>query len=103
MAGTIVHLAVATQLDQLFANEPERYLGKMADKYCSNDFFAGNICPDGIMAREGYCREMKLHTHMRDGIPDGTFRNRNIYSYFESVCRIFLQNIITKKNASVCI
>lgn len=30
MAGTIVHLAVATQLDQLFANEPERYLGKMA-------------------------------------------------------------------------
>lgn len=38
MAGTIVHLAVATQLDQLFANEPERYLGKMADKYCSNDF-----------------------------------------------------------------
>ena len=74
MAGTIVHLAVATQLDQLFANEPERYLGKMADKYCSNDFFAGNICPDGIMAREGYCREMKLHTHMRDGIPDGTFQ-----------------------------
>ena len=46
----------------------------MADKYCSNDFFAGNICPDGIMAREGYCREMKLHTHMRDGIPDGTFQ-----------------------------
>ncbi len=74
MAGTIVHLAVATQLDQLFANEPERYLGKMTDKYCSNDFFAGNICPDGIMAREGYCREMKLHTHMRDGIPDGTFQ-----------------------------
>ena len=78
MAGTIVHLAVATQLDQLFANEPERYLGKMADKYCSNDFFAGNICPDGIMAREGYCREMKLHTHMRDGIPDGTFQQPEI-------------------------
>lgn len=67
MAGTMIHLLVAELLlekmkeEKAFANIDERL------------FIAGNICPDGIMARKGYRRFMKLHTHFRDGIPDGSF------------------------------
>lgn len=67
MAGTMVHLLVAELLlekmkdENIFAYIDERL------------FIAGNICPDGIMARKGYRRFMKLHSHFRDGIPDGSF------------------------------
>lgn len=74
MAGTCVHLAVATELNRRFLEAKDHYLGKMSDQYHSELFFAGNICPDGIMARQNYQREMKLHSHLRDGIPDGTFQ-----------------------------
>lgn len=63
----MVHLLVA-----------ELLLEKMKDEnafaYMDEGLFiAGNICPDGIMARKGYRRYMKLHSHFRDGIPDGSF------------------------------
>lgn len=63
----MVHLLVAELLlekmkdENIFAYIDERL------------FIAGNICPDGIMARKGYRRYMKLHSHFRDGIPDGSF------------------------------
>ena len=74
MAGTCVHLAVAMELNRKFCAEPTLYLGEMGRQYVPELFFAGNICPDGIMARQNYQREMKLHSHLRDGIPDGTFQ-----------------------------
>ena len=89
MAGTIVHLAVATQLNERFHKDSGEWLGKWAKHYDSEDFFAGNICPDGIMAREGYRREMKLHTHMRDGIPDGTFQEPERLALFRSRLKNF--------------
>ncbi len=31
-------------------------------------FYCGNLAPDAIMSKEGYVREMKRHTHFKDGI-----------------------------------
>lgn len=84
MAGTCVHLAVATELDRLFQADKKIYLGKFCDQYDPQLFFAGNICPDGIMARKNYQREMKLHSHLRDGIPDGTFQEPEKLKLFRS-------------------
>lgn len=56
MAGTIMHLVIADRL---------------LDKLEVRDiplFYCGNLVPDAIMAREGYTREMKRHTHFKDGI-----------------------------------
>ncbi|MCD7824428.1 MAG: hypothetical protein LUH14_00435 [Clostridiaceae bacterium] len=72
MAGTMVHLTVAEILWQVMQERNMAYVS--FDSRPQEDFFVvGNICPDGIMARENYQREMKLHTHFRDGIPDGSF------------------------------
>lgn len=98
MAGTIVHLAVAVQLDRRFCEEPERWLGAWAAQYRREDFFAGNICPDGIMARKDYKREMKLHTHMRDGIPDGTFQEPENLAMFRHRLKQFFQENIQRPN-----
>lgn len=96
MAGTIVHLAVATRLNERFRKDKKEWLGHWAKEYDSEDFFAGNICPDGIMARKGYRREMKLHTHMRDGIPDGTFQEPERLALFRSrLSSFFKQNVTT--------
>lgn len=74
MAGTMVHLLTAEKLYKKFRDILQ----------VSEDFFiAGNICPDGIMARKGYERDMKLHTHFRDGIPDGTFEAEGNVEKFE--------------------
>lgn len=72
MAGTMVHLFVAQKLLSCMQENTWEYsFGK--SNLSTTLFYAGNICPDGIMARNDYKREMKLHTHFRDGIPDGTF------------------------------
>ena len=74
MAGTMVHLLTAEKL----------YKKLKGSLQVNKDFFvAGNICPDGIMARKGYERDMKLHTHFRDGIPDGTFEAEGNVEKFE--------------------
>lgn len=97
MAGTIVHLAVATELVREFRANKEKLLGKYAKKFDAEDFFAGNICPDGIMAREGYQREMKLHTHFRDGIPDGTFHfPENIATFRKRLKQFFDSNAFSE-------
>lgn len=56
MAGTVMHLVVADKLlDKLNIKDPA-------------SFYCGNLAPDAIMARENYEREMKNHTHFKDGI-----------------------------------
>ncbi|MFG6357491.1 MAG: hypothetical protein K1W26_11825 [Acetatifactor sp.] len=56
MAGTITHLVIADRLlEPLQIRRPAL-------------FYCGNLAPDAIMAREGYQREMKRHTHFKDGI-----------------------------------
>lgn len=39
-------------------------------------FYCGNLAPDAIMARENYVREMKNHTHFKEGQKPYTFRNK---------------------------
>ena len=89
MAGTIVHLLIAEKL--LEALRQGIFCTEHTDKILENPdlFIAGNICPDGIMARKDYERSMKLHTHFRDGIPDGTFGNPGTIDLFEKRMQTF--------------
>ncbi len=61
MAGVVIHLAVADKA------------AEMLDIKNIPLFFAGNIAPDCIHARADYEREMKRHTHFKDGIRDWDF------------------------------
>lgn len=56
MAGTVMHLVVADRLLPLLNIQNPAL------------FYCGNLAPDAIMARKGYVREMKRHTHFKDGI-----------------------------------
>lgn len=98
MAGTCVHLAVATELNRKLSGDRCRWLGNMGGRFVPELFFAGNICPDGIMARQNYQREMKLHTHLRDGIPDGSFQDPGNLSLFRKrLYDFFVDNVYEKK------
>lgn len=83
MAGTMVHLAVAEKLWRWMEREKPSFCFDSGLTPGREYFIAGNICPDGIMARQGYVREMKLHTHFRDGIPDGSFEEPGMVPLFE--------------------
>lgn len=62
MAGTVVHLVVADRLlEKLNIHNPAL-------------FFCGNLAPDAIMGRLNYEREMKNHTHFKDGQKPYDFR-----------------------------
>lgn len=91
MAGTLVHLTVAEKLWHWMEKDGLRF-GFQEDLLPQKEYFiAGNICPDGIMARKGYEREMKLHTHFRDGIPDGSFDQPGMVPLFEQRMKEFWQ------------
>lgn len=79
MAGTVEHLAIAWELSQRLDIEN---IGL---------FIAGNVCPDGIMARENYQRPMKMHTHFRDGIPDYEFSKPEHLELFHQRIREFAE------------
>lgn len=64
MGGTITHLVIA---DKIIRKLPP---GIISD---AGMFYAGNLAPDAIHAREGYVRAMKKHTHFRDDIWDRDF------------------------------
>ncbi len=89
MAGTIVHLLTAMLLYEEIDKRQGRYVFDSAYKPEKRYFVAGNICPDGIMARTNYERSMKLHTHFRDGIPDGSFDKEGMVSLFERRMQAF--------------
>lgn len=62
MAGTVVHLVVADKLlEPLNIKNPAL-------------FYCGNLAPDAIMARQNYVRDMKTHTHFKDGQKPYEFR-----------------------------
>ena len=92
MVGTIVHLAIAEKIYRYISDNNLRYCFDESLDIDKNYFIAGNICPDGIMARKNYVREMKLHTHFRDGIPDGTFGNPGTVELFEERMHAFWHN-----------
>lgn len=83
MAGTIVHLAVAQKILSILLELDWEYSFDSSLQISKDYFIAGNICPDGIMARKNYERSMKLHSHFRDGIPDGSFDKEGMVELFE--------------------
>lgn len=89
MAGTIVHLLTAMLLYEEIDKRQGCSAFDVAYKPEQRFFVAGNICPDGVMARQNYERSMKLHTHFRDGIPDGTFDQEGMVPLFESRMQSF--------------
>lgn len=99
MAGTMVHLLTAEKLKKRLLQKkwcyPNGILANMNPDY----FITGNICPDGIMARKGYERDMKLHTHFRDGIPDGSFEKPGMVPLFERRMKTFWEEHLTDEIA----
>lgn len=89
MAGTMVHLLVAERLKEKLLQRDWQFPFDSGLQMCSDFFIAGNICPDGIMARKNYERQMKLHTHFRDGIPDGSFEKPGMVPLFEKRMKSF--------------
>jgi len=89
MAGTMVHLLVAEKLKERLLQRKWQFPFNSGLKMDSDFFIAGNICPDGIMARKDYERQMKLHTHFRDGIPDGRFEEPGMVPLFERRMKSF--------------
>ncbi|MEE3393082.1 MAG: hypothetical protein VZR00_03770 [Lachnospiraceae bacterium] len=66
MAGTMVHLFTGARLLESWGLDDEVRLGW--DSLAR--FMNGCMAPDDIMNIPGYERNMKLHTHLRDGIRD---------------------------------
>ncbi|MFG6328475.1 MAG: zinc dependent phospholipase C family protein [Lachnospiraceae bacterium] len=91
MAGTMVHLVIADILAQEWAGK-EIITPYGSTRVVYDYFIAGNICPDGIMARKDYVREMKKHTHFRDNINDGDFHKKENIKLFHKRLEKFMEN-----------
>lgn len=74
MAGTVMHLVIADHLLERLRIQNPAY------------FYCGNLAPDAIMNRKNYVREMKRHTHFKDGIRLHEFRKpENFEIYLEKL------------------
>ncbi len=83
MAGTITHLVIADQLlKPLNIQNPAL-------------FYCGNLAPDAIMAREGYCREMKRHTHFKDDIRLNDLHLPEYYKKYRQTFQAFVDRYLS--------
>ncbi len=103
MAGSMVHMCIAMELmdmldkwcenkvitefeytsgDTKYIYESEKNHPLLANEEEKALFLFGNVAPDNIMSREGYTRDMKMHTHFRDGIKDSEFGRRENLKIF---------------------
>lgn len=79
MAGTITHLVIADRLlKPLNIQNPAL-------------FYCGNLAPDAIMAREGYQREMKRHTHFKDDIRLNDLHLPEYYQQYRRTLERFIE------------
>lgn len=70
MAGVVTHLAIANMAAKLLQIENIPL------------YYAGNIAPDCVHSRDNYVREMKRHSHFKDGFPEVDFlRHENIETF----------------------
>lgn len=82
MAGTITHLVIADQLIKpLHIQNPAL-------------FYCGNLAPDAIMAREGYRREMKRHTHFKDDIRLNDLHLPQCYHQYRRTLQTFIDRYL---------
>ncbi len=89
MPGSITHIAVADKIieitgDKAFENIPL--------------FYCGSIGPDAIHAREGFSREDKKRTHLREGIRDSEFLTEENQKLFHERVNGFIEERIIKGN-----
>ncbi|MBE5862549.1 MAG: hypothetical protein E7295_06825 [Lachnospiraceae bacterium] len=84
MAGTVMHLVIADRLlETLHIKNP-------------GFFYCGNLAPDAIMNRKNYEREMKRHTHFKDGIRLHELRiPENFHAYLERL-NAFYHTLVEK-------
>lgn len=101
MAGTMVHLVVADMLSQKLKGR-EITTPFHSIRLDSDYFIAGNICPDGIMARRDYVRDMKKHTHFRDGIMDYDFhKEENLALFRHRLYSFIMENMKRLKTNAI--
>ena len=81
MAGVITHMVVAREINKRL---PEGTIQNMGL------FYLGNLAPDAIHAREGYIRDYKKHTHLRDDILDKDFETESNRIIFHERVRQFI-------------
>lgn len=78
MAGTVMHLVIADRLMETLRIKNPGY------------FYCGNLAPDAIMNRKNYTREMKRHTHFKDGIRLHEFHEpKNFKIYLERFMKFY--------------
>lgn len=88
MAGTVTHLVIADMLlDFLDIKNPSL-------------FYCGNLAPDAVMARENYVREMKKHTHFKDGIPTNNLHMKENFELYRSRLKLFADRFLIKNSES---
>ncbi|MCM1991407.1 zinc dependent phospholipase C family protein [Oceanirhabdus seepicola] len=92
MPGPITHLAIANRIVNTLPN------GIITNKGL---FYAGSIAPDAIHCREGYVREDKKHSHMRDDIADMDFSKRENLTTFHNRVTSFINDNISKDNSLI--
>lgn len=86
MAGTVTHLVIADKLlSYLDIKNPAL-------------FYCGNLAPDAVMAREGYVREMKKHSHFRDDIPTNDFHLEKYYHIYRKRLEAFKEKYLDKES-----
>lgn len=86
MAGTLMHLVIADRLlTQLSIQNPAL-------------FYCGNLAPDAIMNREGYNRDMKRHTHFKDGIRLHELKEADNFQIYRARFLNFYQTYVKKED-----
>jgi hypothetical protein len=81
MAGVITHMVVAREINKRL---PEGTIQNMGL------YYLGNLAPDAIHAREGYIRDFKKHTHLRDDILDKDFETESNRIIFHERVKQFI-------------
>lgn len=84
MAGTVTHLVIADMMLEWFP------ITNPALFYC------GNLAPDAIMARKNYVREMKKHTHFKDGIPTNDLHLEENFRLYRRRLETFAKRFLDK-------
>ena len=87
MAGTVMHLVVADRLMDFMKIENQAY------------FYCGNLAPDAIMARKNYERDMKRHTHFKDGIRLHEFRQPDKMNIYMERLMEFFHKYVEREDA----
>lgn len=92
MPGAIIHLLIT-----------EKIINRLNSKVTINDslFYAGSIAPDAIHAKANYVREDKKRSHLRMGIRDSDFHNKNNLELFYKRVGEFKSKHINFSNSQV--